>query len=314
MLRDGVDYTWCPKCRGAVDWIDGRFNVWTCEHCDLLVNKRQVPGELCPNCSRALDHISGPLGPGVDRPPISLASMARRSLLVFLVLQAVFALVDPVGYPYLRALLVLLQMGAVVWLSILLLSRRELAALASDHSARIIHGIEHATMNVLEERGLPLICGQTTHGMFTIDIVHDGKHYEGLETVVGEAATDAISRIRFGERHLAYDRRCGTSLLVGWALLAFSIVAAGITGMILDVPVGTTFALTVGAGLLARAIQQSAGITVQRWLTVNTEFASALVTRVDTRISADGGVVTAIVMIDVIPRMVDVSAVAPVPL
>src|SRR6185295_10696256 len=139
-------------------------------------------------------------------------------------------------------------------LSILLLSSRELAALASDRSARIIHGIEHATANVLEERGLPVLGGQTTHGMFTIDIAHDGKHYEGLETTVGEAATDAISRLRFGERHLAYDRRCGTSRMVGWALLAFAIVAAGIAGMALDVPIGTTFAFTVGAGLLARAI------------------------------------------------------------
>src|SRR5258706_16481415 len=124
--------------------------------------------------------------------------MGRRAVRAVLLRQAVFALPDPAGFPYLRALLVLVQMIGVVWLSIRMLSSRELAALASDHSARIIHGIEHATANVLEERGLPLIRGQTTHGMFTLDIVHDGKHYEGLETTVGEAATDAISRMRFG--------------------------------------------------------------------------------------------------------------------
>jgi len=313
VLDDGVDYTWCPKCNATVDWIDGRFHVWTCDVCDLIINKRLIPDEACPSCHEPLVHVSAPLASRRSEPR-SMLDLARIVGIALLVIQAVFALLDPDGFPYLRPLLVFIQLAAIVTLAWFVMGSNELRALASDRSARIIHGIEHATASVLEERGLTVLHGQTTHGLFLIELAHDGKHYEDLEHTVGEAAADAVSRIRFGEHRLAYDARCGTSMLVAIALLAFAIVGSGVLGLLLDVPGGINFALTVFAGLLARVFARRAGLAAQRWLTVSTEFSSAIITRVDKRVSSDGKVLTAIVMVDVIPLAVDVSAVAPVPL
>jgi len=312
-LHDRVEYAWCPRCGAEVDWIDGRFRVLTCAPCDLLVNKR-VTDDACPNCAAPLTLISGPLGPeqpAGERQP--LMAMTRRVGLAALVVQAIFAVLDPEAFPYLGPLLVFVQLGAFAIVSGLIATSREIRALAGEHATRVIHGFEHAAMNVLEERGIAMLGGQTMDGMFTITFEHDGTSYEHLETTVRDATTDAISRIRFGEHTLAYDRRCGTSYLVGVALLALAIVGAGVAATIAGVPSGLTFAVTVGAGFLARALARPAGLAAQRWLTVSHDFAAAVVTRVDKRVSSDGNTLTAIVMIDVIPkpRTSDVDAVAP---
>ncbi len=319
VLRDGVDYTWCPRCNSEVDWIDGRYRVLTCEPCDLLINKRLVGNEPCPNCSGPLTPISGPLKP--DAPPERVHSplwrMARFTGLALLVVQAVLGILDPDGFPYLAWILVLMQFGALIIVGGMLIVSRELQAIATYHATRVIHGLEHATMSVLVERGFTIIRGQTSHGMFTIDLEHDGTSYEHLETSVRDAATDAITRIRFGETRLAYHRQCGTSLLVGVGLLALAIVGAGVAAIILDVPSGLTFAFTVAAMFAARALSVPAGLAAQRWFTVSTSFTSAVVTHVEKRVSSSGGTLTAIVMIDVIPKpraSDDVDAVAPVPL
>ncbi len=312
MFDDGVEYAWCPRCNATVDWIDGRFDVSVCDACDLVVNKLQSSHE-CPNCHEPLVHVSPPLdrwrGTRAPAASPSLLGMARRAGIALLVLQTVFALFDPHGFPYLGPLLVFSQLGAVVTLAWLALSSRELRALASDHGTRIVHGLEHATANVLEERGFPLLGGQTRRGRFALEIVHDGKHYEFLEDSVALAAKDAISRLRFGEDRLAFDPRCGTSLLVAIALLALSIAGSGAAALFLGMATGTAFALTVIAGWLARLVARRAGLAVQRWLTVSTAFASAVVTRIDTAVSADGRTITAAVTVDVIPAAVDVSTV-----
>lgn len=318
VLHDGVDYTWCPRCGGEVDWIDGRYRVLTCVPCDLLVNKRIVDHDTCPNCASPLLSISGPLP---QEPPAAaerspLWATTRRLGLALLVVQAIFALLDPDAFPYLGPLLVFAQLAAFLVVGWLLASSSELRALSGYHATRVIHGLEHATAKVLEERGITIWSGLTHHGMFTLDLPHDGRTYEDLETTVRDAATDAISRIRFGERTLAYDRRCGTSLLVGYALLAIAVVGAGLGALIAGTPVGITFALTVGAAFLSRAIARRTGLAAQRWLTVSTDFSSAVVTHVEKRVSSDGNTLTAIVMIDVIPKLreTDVDAVAPIPL
>ncbi len=317
VLRDGVDYTWCPRCGSEVDWIDGRYRVLTCAPCDLVVNKRVIDHDMCLNCASPLLAISGPLGaepPAAE--PRPLRQMTRRVGLALLVVQAIFALLDPEAFPYLGPLLVFAQLAAFLVVGWLLVNSSELRALSGYHATRVIHGLEHATAKVLEERGLTIWGGETHHGMFTLDLPHEGRTYEDLETTVRDAASDAISRIRFGERTLAFDRRCGTSLLVGYALLAVAVVGAGLSALIAGTPTGIAFALTVGAAFLSRAIARPAGLAAQRWLTVSTDFASAVVTHVEKRVSSDGNRLTAIVMIDVIPKLreTDVDAVAPIPL
>lgn len=313
-LHDGVDYTWCPRCGHEVDWIDGRFAVSTCPPCDLLFNKRQ-PDPACPNCARSLLAISEPLP--ADEQPSGKRPLWHATRLIgiaMVLVQTLFALLEPDRYPYLGPLLVFAQLIAVVIVGWMLTSSNELRDIAGYHQTRVIHGLEHATAKVLEERGVGVASGLTTHGMFTLDVIHDGTAYENFEATVRDAATDAISRIRFGEHDLAYDRRCGSSLLVGIALMAVAIIGIGLSGLILGWPVGYTYAFTVLAGFGARGLSRPAGIAAQRYLTVSTDFASAIVTRVDKRVSSDGSTLTAIVMIDVIPRLRDVDAVAPVPM
>ncbi|MBA2541618.1 MAG: hypothetical protein H0V17_18385 [Deltaproteobacteria bacterium] len=313
-LRDGVDYTWCPRCGGEVDWIDGRYSVHTCTTCDLLANKR-LPDDACPNCAGDLDFISGPLGPdqqpSAKRPTFELMKLSGAA---FLVIQALFALLDPDGFPYLAPLLVVAQLIAVAAVAWFAATSGELRDVAGYHQTRVIHGIEHATAKVLAERGLEARSGQTTHGLFTLDFEHDGTSYENLEAMVRDAASDAISRIRFGEHTLAYHERCGTSFLVGRAVLTLTIAAIGLAALIVGLPIGYTFALTVGGAFGAIAFARPVGIAAQRWITVSTDFASAVVTRVDKRVSADGDRLIAIVMIDVIPKIRDVDAVAPITL
>ncbi len=320
MLHDGVDYTWCPRCGNEVDWVDGRYRVLTCAPCDLLVNKRIVEHELCPNCTAPLTSISGPLR--ADEQPKAQARpllvMTRRIGIALILIQTVLALLDPEAFPYLGPLLVFAQLAGFLVISAMVASSGEIRALATYRATRVIHGLEHATWKVLEERGIPVGSGQTSHGMFALEFRNDGTLYETFETTVRDAATDAISRIRFGEHRLAYDRRCGTSYLVGLSLLALAIVGVGIAALILGAPSGLTFAYSVIAAFTAHLIARPVGLAAQRWLTVSTNFSSAVVTHVEKRVSSDGDTLTAIVMIDVIPkpraRASDVDAVSPIPM
>ncbi len=319
-LHDGVDYTWCPRCGNEVDWIDGRYRVLTCTPCDLLVNKRVVEHDLCPNCILPLTSISGPLRTD-DQPtaaPRPLWVMTRRIGLALILVQAALALLDPDAFPYLGPLLVFAQLAGCLLVAWMVAGSGEIRALASYHATRVIHGLEHATAKVLEERGVPVGSGQTSHGMFALEVRHDGTLYESFETTVRDAATDAITRIRFGEHTLAYDRRCGTNYLVGLSLLALAIVGVGLAASILGVPSGLTFGASVIAVFAARLVARPVGLAAQRWLTVSTNFSSAVVTHVEKRVSSDGDTLTAIVMIDVIPkprtRSSDVDAVSPIPM
>jgi Zn finger protein HypA/HybF involved in hydrogenase expression len=319
-LHDGVDYTWCPRCGKEVDWIDGRYRVLTCQPCDLLVNKRVVEHDRCPNCTEPLTSISGPLRPD-EQPkaaPRPLWVMTRRVGLAIVLVQAVLAFLDPEAFPYLGPLLVFAQLAGFLIIAAMVVGSAELRAISTYHTTRVIHGLEHATVAVLEERGVHVRAGQTSHGMFALELDHDGTLYENLETTVRDATTDAISRIRFGEHTLAYHRQCGTSMLVGIALLGLAIVGVGIAALILGAPSGLTFAFSVMAAFAVRAIHHPIGFAAQRWLTVSTNFASAVVTHVEKRVSSDGHTLTAIVMIDVVPkpraRSSEVDAVAPIPM
>jgi hypothetical protein len=312
VLADGVDYTWCPTCMGEVDWLDGRFPAWTCDPCDLLVNTRSVPREECPNCSRPLVLISKPLE---DRGPLlgSLRGAGWAIFVMFLVAFAVLALIDPDAYPFLLSVMVTLWLGTSIVFGRRLATSPEFRALMSYHPTRVIHAIEHATAAVLGERGFRVARGQTAHGMFTLELAGAREHYEQLSTIVEDAAADAISRLRFGERELAADPRCVTSRNAAITLLTLAIVTAGALAIAYGVAVPIVFAISVAATIGAQYLVTRTAVFAQRALTA-TKFASATVTRVDTRASADGSTLSAIVMIDVVPSAADVSAVAPVPM
>ena len=319
MLADGVDYTWCPRCTGKVDWLDGRFPSWTCDPCDLLVNTRIVPREECPNCSRPLVFISHPVDP--DQVPVtgSLRGAGWAIFIVFLVVQALLALLDPPAFPYLAGALGLLWIGALVVFSRRLLISPEFRALVAYHPTRVVHAIEHATASVLGERGFSVARGQTRHGMFTLELEGAGEHYDAvgpinrLDSIITEATADAISRLRFGERELARDPGCVTSRDLAILLLALAIAGGGVLAIELGLAIPIAFAANAAATVVAQYLVAPMSRVAQRLISA-TRFASATVTRVDTRASADGSTLTAIVMIDVVPRSSEVDVVAPVPM
>lgn len=314
-LCDGVDYTWCPRCGHEVDWIDGRYRVLTCKPCDLLVNKRIVEHDLCPNCSGNLTPISGPLPIDTPTPTRPLRTTLQRIGIALVLVQAALALIAPDAFPYLGPLLVVAQLAGFLTIAWMAAGAAELRALASYHATRVIHGLEHATAKVLEERGVTVRSGQTSTGMFTLHVDNDGSVSEHFEAMVRDAATDAISRIRFGEHALARARHCETSVLVGFLLISVAVIGAGLAALILGTSPGLTFAFSVLAIAAARIFSRPIGLAAQH-LTVSTRFASAVVTHVERRVSADGDTLTAIVMIDVIPkpREADVDAVSPIPM
>lgn len=88
------------------------------------------------------------------------------------------------------------------------------------------HGLEHATIHVLEERTPRLRAGgrATERGFYVLSEVADAS-------AVRAAAEEALRRLRAGEHALAVHPRCGTNLVatsvLGGALALLGALAAG---------------------------------------------------------------------------------------
>ena len=92
--------------------------------------------------------------------------------------------------------------------------------LLRDRQLRRNHALEHATINVIEERyGASRLAGLAESGGFTI---------QGGATpdLVASAAQEALERLKSGERRLAIHPRCGTSLIAAQLVMAVVFVAA----------------------------------------------------------------------------------------
>lgn len=226
--------------------------------------------------------------------------MTVATLWAFLIMQAVFALADPHDFPYLAPLMVLVQIGAFVVVSRIVIATPALRAFARDKRVRVIHGLEHATIRILEERGIDVDGGVTLHGRFAI-YLGNGRNYE-RDDEVRDAALAAIQRVAAGEHALAYSPACGTSVMVAQLLLALAIVGAGITAALVGVPTGITFAASVGAAIVARVTSRSLGLLAQRLWTVSTALASAKIVAVTKQVSSDGDWVEFTVRLDVVVR------------
>lgn len=290
-LDDGVDYTWCPACGGALR-KPPRF---VCESCEATLDE---VAEWCSACGGKVREIRA------RRPAtraVSLDAMVRWLLGAALVVQAVLAVLAPDAFPYLGTWLVIAQLASVIVVLLALALAREVRALARDKRTRILHGLEHATINLLLPRGFPVRSGCTYDGEFEIRLDHDGRSWDRL-VEIRDAARDAIVRISRGESALAYSPLCGTSWLVGYCLLALAVVTSGAVALLLGAPVGITFAATVAAGFAARAIKRPLGLWVQRHLTVSTDLLVATVKEVERRASADGNTMIVTIAIDVTPK------------
>lgn len=214
-----------------------------------------------------------------------LGAIGAGLYMVVSIAQLIVMALDPIARIYVAPMLLALVVGAVLMIAATVSSLGELRAVVADRATRVVHGLEHACLAVLEQRGHTIHGGRTEPGRFAIEISNDGR-VSALE--VRRATREAVIRIAGGEEALAYSPRCGTSLFV--ALLLLSLVAVG----------GATCALLLGAsaphvilgcsvlGILARAAARPLGLLAQRTLTVSTQFVSAFVGEVTIEVSADG--------------------------
>ena len=271
-LCDGVEYASCPRCGREVDWI-----------------------AATPPAPTAL--------PSVPR-------VTRALLYALLGLQVTLALVDPWGFPYLVPITILIQLYALRALLAIAFAPMAFYELARDRRTRIVHGFEHATAAILAERGIAVTEGLSVPNGFSIMLPHQQRVFERLH-VVEAAARAAIQRIAAGETALAYHDRCGTSWLVGNAVVSLVIVGLGVTAFVLGVPPGITFAATVIAIALAARGAVPLGRLAQRLWTVSTDFAAARVVSVTRHVTADASHVGFDIAIDVVPRDDRAELVAP---
>lgn len=81
------------------------------------------------------------------------------------------------------------------------------------------HALEHATIHVLSEKHRPLsVVGRSTLSGFYL--------YGKLTTdMVVEAAQEALTRLRAGERHLAIHPNCGTNVVTAGSMAGLATFA-----------------------------------------------------------------------------------------
>jgi hypothetical protein len=301
VLHDGVDYTQCPICALPVDWVDLTKPLWCCATCDALVNEQRSIWPYCSRCNAAMDRVHClEQPPASNRPEAStLMTIGGLAWSVLSLAQLVVAALDPIGFVFVAPILLLVLLGALAAVVVTALGSSELLAISRARTTRVIHGLEHACIHVLLERGHTSLAGQTTDGMFTVELANDGR---ATECEVATAALDAIHRVHRGEHALAYSQRCGTSSFVALSLAALAILAGATVGIVAgashpSIALGCAIAMIL-AWLAARPL----GLLAQRWWTVSTAFNAARVERIVHSVTADGRRARFVVMLDVDQR------------
>ncbi|MCK8826908.1 DUF6391 domain-containing protein [Natroniella acetigena] len=141
----------------------------------------------------------------------------------------------------------------------LLLVPKQIIKIATNSRLRQNHSLEHATINVLEEKyGCRALSGWAKEGGFYINGVVN-------PLLIKQAAQEGLARLQQGETELVVHRRCGTSMAVANILASiiflFLLVQTGHFN-ILYVLLAIVVANLVGPGL---------GVFVQRRLTTSTQ-------------------------------------------
>jgi hypothetical protein len=262
-LSDGVDYTTCPRCGGEVRSID-------------IGTSSQTTTAF----------------PTVD-------VMARWLFVAVIAVQTALALVAPHDFPYLRVMLVVAQVAAAVATVMGFVLVPAMRGLLTER-VRILHGLEHATIAVLAERDIFIARGLTYDRMFELELPSEyGAHTN--EEMIATACDAAIARVKGGEHALVFTKDCGTSLVVGWLLVALAIAGVGALALAYDVATGYAFAGTVALFALARRLTGPLGLFAQRAFTVSPHFASARVRTIHREVTSNGGRVIYTVCVDVEP-------------
>lgn len=265
---------------------------FACDRCERVEARPDSP--WCTRCGCELSALAPPVPRDLAEPtaepakraaPIGKVGRALRSYgtLGSTVLVAAALAFDPIGKWVIAPFALLLVLLAGLFLAVVVASRQELAALARDRQTRVIHGLEHACIAILAERGHRVTSGSTTSGRFELDRASGTTHRD-----VERATRAAIRRIRAGETGLAYSPRCGTSQLVAMTLYAIIIAAGGVTSIVFGVPMGAVMLGGAVLCVLAQLAAPALGLLAQRTLTVSTRFTRARVGDVTVRTGAKG--------------------------
>ena len=135
---------------------------------------------------------------------------------------------------------------------------RQIWEIARDVRTRRNHALEHATVNILEERyGPQRITGQALHDGFILYRVPFAQEE------VHNAALEASRRLVGGEHNLAIHKLCGTSMLASTFLVSFVFLFVLLIGGGFRLPV--ILCVFVLAALLSNPLGQ----WLQRYFTTS---------------------------------------------
>jgi hypothetical protein len=295
ILYDGVAYSWCPACSHPVDWVDLCKPFWCCDRCEAFVNEARADWPTCAACQRAMTRVhalESPPPPASSSGPDRIAKISSMVLLLAMLAQFVVLALHPLGFIVIAPYALLALLGACAYLVVLFASLDELRALVRDHHTQVIHGLEHACLKLLERRGLEHRGGRTHEGFFEIEVKNNGR--ASIEAV-RQATYEAMTRLAQGERSLALDPRCGTSLMVAVFIVSALIVFTTVAAFLIGVPAGILAAGTAVAALLVWFASRPLGLLAQRTLTVSTSFVGAAVHRIVRVVGASGDTATFLV-------------------
>jgi len=132
-------------------------------------------------------------------------------------------------------------------------------AIATNRKLRRNHALEHATINVMEQRhGPQRLAGMASEEGFTI------RGYADAE-VLREAAQEGLARLKRGEHWLAVHDRCGTSRAVG------NLVSAVILLVVLFGLGRFSLVNVILVMLVANLVGPSLGRLLQVYVTTSTD-------------------------------------------
>ena len=169
------------------------------------------------------------------------------------------------------ALLVLVSTIGITLASLVTLfsAPAQFRRLLRERSLRRNHALEHATINVIEERyGPTRLAGLAESGGFTI---------QGGATpdLVASAAQEGLERLRAGERKLAIHPRCGTSLIAAQMAMAIVFIAAIVLLRELSW-------IAFAAGLLAAlVVGPRLSLILQRFITTDARVGDLMISSVE---------------------------------
>jgi hypothetical protein len=145
-------------------------------------------------------------------------------------------------FVFVALLVVVATIGATIAsLVTLVTAPSQLGVLLRDKQLRRNHALEHATINVIEERlGPSRLAGLAQRDGF---VIRGGAPPD----LVAVAAQEALARLKAGERRLAIHPRCGTTLVA-------SQLVMGVTFLAVLIALGQLTWLPFLAGLVVSAL------------------------------------------------------------